>query len=32
MAIDREELKKKAMKAASAEEVMEIIRAAGDRL
>ena len=32
MAIDREELKKKAMKAASAEEVMEIVRAAGEEI
>ena len=32
MVIDRDELKKKAMEAASAEEIMEIIRAAGDRL
>ena len=30
MEINREELKKKVMKAASAEEVMEIVRAAGD--
>ena len=32
MAIDREELKKKAMEAASAEEVMEIVRAAGEEI
>ncbi len=32
MAIDREELKKKAMEAASAEEVMEIVRAAGKEI
>ena len=32
MAIDREELKKKAMKAASAEEVMEIMKAAGEEI
>ena len=32
MAIDREELKKKAMKAASAEDVMEIVRAAGEEI
>ena len=32
MAINREELKKKAMKAASAEEVMEIVRAAGEEI
>ena len=29
MAIDRNELKKKAMEAASAEEIMEIMKAAG---
>ena len=32
MAIDREELKKKAMKAASAEEIMEFVRAAGEEI
>ena len=32
MAIDREELKKKAMEAASAEEIMEIVRAAGEEI
>ena len=32
MTIDRVELKKKAMEAASAEEVMEIVRAAGDEI
>ena len=32
MAIDREELEKKAIEAASAEEVMEIIRAAGEEI
>ena len=32
MAIAREELKKKAMKAASAEELMEIVQAAGEEI
>ena len=32
MAIDREELEKKAIEAASAEEVMEIVRAAGEEI
>ena len=32
MVIDRDELKKKAMKAASAEAVMEIVRAAGEEI
>lgn len=32
MAINLEELKKKAMEAASAEEVMEIVRAAGEEI
>ena len=32
MTIDRNELKKKAMEAASAEEVMEIVRAAGEEI
>ena len=32
MAIDREELKKKAFAAASAEEVMELVRAAGEEI
>ena len=32
MELGREELKKKAMKAASAEEVMEIVRAAGEEI
>ena len=32
MAINREELTKKAMEAASAEEVMEIVRAAGEEI
>ena len=32
MEINREELTKKAMKAASAEEVMEIVRAAGEEI
>ena len=30
MVIDRDEFKKKAMEAASAEEIVEIIRAAGE--
>lgn len=32
MGINREELEKKALKAASAEEVMEIVRAAGEEI
>ena len=32
MAIDRNELKKKAMEAASAEEIMEIMKAAGEEI
>ena len=32
MAIDREELKKKALEAASAEEIMEILKAAGEEI
>ena len=32
MAIDREEIEKKAIEAASAEEVMEIVRAAGEEI
>jgi hypothetical protein len=32
MAIDREELKKKALEAASAEEIMEIMKAAGEEI
>ena len=32
MAIEREELKKKTLAAASAEEVMEIVRAAGEEI
>ena len=32
MGINREELEKKALKAASAEEVMEFVRAAGEEI